>query len=108
MLQSQYRLRKDADFQSMYRRSKRKYNRLFTLYVRKGRRRVGIVVSKKHGKAVVRNLLKRRIRAVLEEELPKLGAYDCVIVPKVGAADLPFAELRRNLLHVLKIGELYA
>lgn len=107
MLKDAYRLRRDEDFASIYKRSKRKYNRMFSLYYRNGKRRAGIVVSKKHGNAVKRNLLKRRIRAILEKEIPQMKEVDIIIVPKVGALDLSFADLRRNLLHILKLGDLY-
>lgn len=104
MLSSDNRLRKKEDFSSLYKRSNVKANRVFIIRYRRGIKRVGIVVSNKHGKANVRNLLKRRIRAIIRILLPQMGSYDIIITPKVCAADLSYSELFRNLSHVLKLG----
>ncbi len=104
MLSSENRLRKKEDFSSLYKRSNFKANRNFMIRYRRGVKKIGIVVSNKHGKANVRNLLKRRIRAIVRNLLPKMESYDIIITPKIGAADLSYGELSRNLSHVLKLG----
>lgn len=104
MLSSKNRLRRNEDFSSLYKRSNLKANRNFIIRYRRGVKLIGIVVSNKHGKANVRNLLKRRIRAIIRILLPKMGSYDIIITPKIGAADLSYSELFRNLSHVLKLG----
>ena len=67
------------------------------LYVRKNRtdtNRVGITVSKKLGKAHVRNHIRRRLREVyrLNEALFAPG-WDIVVVARTKAIHVPFAEL---------------
>ncbi len=66
-----------------------------------GRPKVGIVVTKKVGKAVVRNLLRRRCKAILDDAsfgtMPRWYVVQCR--PK--AAALSFAELRSQLKYVL-------
>ncbi|MBU1240342.1 ribonuclease P protein component, partial [Myxococcota bacterium] len=51
-----------------------------------GHVRVGFTVSKRHGKAVVRNKIKRRLRSAVRLLMPQLHllGFDVVIIPKVG------------------------
>ncbi|MFR1323795.1 MAG: ribonuclease P protein component [Ezakiella massiliensis] len=104
MLAKENRLKKKEDFSSLYKRSNFKANRVFKIRYRRGVKRVGIVVSNKHGKANIRNKLKRRIRAIMREQIPNMENYDIIITPKIGASDLSYSELSRNLLHVLRLG----
>ena len=72
------------------------------LYARKNRNginRVGITVSKKLGKAVVRNRVRRRIREAyrLNEEL-FLPGWDIVIVARSRAVEVSFQKLTESLL----------
>ena len=72
------------------------------LYARRNRtgtNRVGITVSKKLGKAVVRNRVRRRLREVyrLNEE-QFLPGYDIVIVARSRAVDVSFQKLTESLL----------
>jgi ribonuclease P protein component len=60
--------------------------------------KVGFVVTKKVGGAVVRNLIRRRCKAILETALrpPSAGWY--VVQCRPAAAELAFSELRRQLI----------
>ena len=77
-------------------------NGLLVLYARKNRtgiNRVGITVSKKLGKAHIRNRARRRLREVyrLNEEL-FLPGYDIVVVARTRAVEAPFQQLTRAYL----------
>ena len=77
-------------------------NGLLVLYARKNRtgiNRVGVTVSKKLGKAVVRNRVRRRIREVyrLNEE-QFLPGWDIVIVARSRAVEVSFQKLTESLL----------
>jgi ribonuclease P protein component len=74
--------------------------------------RIGIVVSKKVGKAVVRNRVRRRLkegfRSLLEKPLkPQLTrqgvpAFDVVVVTRPEAAEADYWQLRGALEHALR------
>ena len=77
-------------------------NSCLVLYARKNRtgiNRVGITVSKKLGKAVVRNRVRRRIREAyrLNEEKFRPG-WDIVIVARSRAVGVSFQKLTDSLL----------
>ncbi|MGQ9510450.1 MAG: ribonuclease P protein component [Thermaceae bacterium] len=61
---------------------------------------VGIVVSKKVGKAVVRNKVRRRIRAILKGL--HLPPADLVVIAEPKAAEAGFHQLARDLFQALK------
>ena len=76
------------------------------LYARKnrtGENRVGITVSKKLGKAHIRNRIRRRIREVyrLNEEMFQPG-WDIVIVARSRALGADFGEMTRSCLALAK------
>lgn len=88
-------------FRRLY-RTNGQANSCLVLYARKNRtgtNRVGITVSKKLGKAVVRNRVRRRIREAyrINEEL-FLPGYDIVIVARSHAVDVSFQKLTQSLL----------
>jgi ribonuclease P protein component len=77
-------------------------NGLLVFYARKNRtgiNRVGITVSKKLGKAHIRNRVRRRLREVyrLNEDRFQPG-WDIVVVARTKAIHAPFEKLTENYL----------
>ncbi|MBB4616758.1 ribonuclease P protein component [Sphingomonas abaci] len=66
--------------------------------------RVGYTVTKKVGNAVVRNRMKRRLRALAREMLPEhgLAGADHVLIGRNGGIERDFALLRTELRKALK------
>ena len=60
--------------------------------------RVGFAIPSRVGGAVVRNRLRRQLRATLRSELPRLAGLDLVIVAAPAAAGLTPERLRAELL----------
>lgn len=65
--------------------------------------RFGITITKRIGNAVVRNRMKRRLRALLREVLPEHGLPDTdhVLIGREGGVERDFARLREELLAAL-------
>jgi ribonuclease P protein component len=81
-------------------------NKYLVLYARKNRvggNRVGVTVSKKLGKAVVRNRVRRRLREVYRlHESRFLPGWDIVVVARGRAVDASFSDLTRAYLALAK------
>jgi ribonuclease P protein component len=100
-------LKKNRDFQVVYRKGTSFANRYLVMYVKENqleRNRVGISVSKKVGNSIVRHHLTRLIRESyrLNEEVFRSG-YDMVIVVRVNAKDRNFRDIESALLHLAKL-----
>ena len=92
-------------FQRLY-HTKGAADGFLVLYARRNRtggNRVGITVSKKLGKAHIRNRTRRRIREVYRLNEEKfLPGWDIVVVARTKAVDAPFDKLTRSYLHLAK------
>ena len=90
-------------FRALYGRGKSKAGKAMVVYCMKNRmpgvNRLGITVSKKLGKAVTRNRIRRRLREAyrLSEASFKTG-YDIVIVARHGSERAPFGALTGEML----------
>lgn len=66
--------------------------------------KAGLIVSKKlSNKAVVRNTLKRRLRAALQCVLPELSDLHLVVLPNRRALNASVSELTESLKEILKM-----
>ena len=105
------RVKKNAEFQKIFKRGKSFANRQFVLYFlpKEGQEefRIGLSVSKKVGNAVVRNQIKRYIRQSFLELKDEVNPnMDYVIIARTQAASLDFHETKKSLQHVLKIAKM--
>ncbi|MER1987760.1 MAG: ribonuclease P protein component [Solibacillus sp.] len=103
------RIKKNEDFQKVFKRGKSYANRQFVVYVMKKEQeafRIGLSVSKKVGNAVTRVRVKRYLRqAFLELKDDLQQDVDYVIIARTQAANLDFHETKKSLEHVLKIAK---
>lgn len=103
-------LKKNFQFRHVYYRGRSIANRHLVLYMVKNgtnQNRLGISVSKKVGKSVVRSHVTRLIKESYRdmEESIKTG-YDLVVIARVFCADASYHEIHRSLRHLLKKDQL--
>jgi ribonuclease P protein component len=105
-LRSEERLRRRTDYLRCYRTGRRRHGSLAIVYFapnQLGHPRIGITASRKVGKAVVRQRLKRRIREIYRrwQGRAQLPAVDLVVhlKPESGKSDFP--AFREELLRLL-------
>ena len=95
------RLKKSWEFQRTYSKGKKYWDSYFVIYayhVQNQQPRLGITVSKKVGKSVKRNRMKRLIREAFRELRPiLLPYYDIVVVGRKAACDLSARQVEKSL-----------
>ncbi|HHU77767.1 MAG: ribonuclease P protein component [Caldicoprobacterales bacterium] len=110
-MKKKYRLRRNKEFQYAYRKGKSLGHPLLVLIYRKTRKpqiRIGFSVSRKFGKAVQRNRIKRQLREILRLQLQQLEqGYDIVFVVRKEAGGASYKELEKAVYNLLKRGKLY-
>jgi len=97
-------LKKNRDFQIVYKEGKSQANRYLVMYVMENQlncNRLGISVSKKVGNSVVRHRLTRLIRESyrLKEEKFQCG-YDIIVIARVGAKGKSYFDIESALIHL--------
>jgi ribonuclease P protein component len=93
-------LRRRSDFTRVQRRGKRQVGPLFIFLAADahGGSRVGVTVSKGVGNAVVRNRLRRRVKAILDRSAFGAAPYrDVVLIARPGAGEADFAAVAAEL-----------
>ncbi len=102
-MQKTYSLKKNAQFKYVHRRgSSSGSHEMVLLYVPGRALKVGFSVGKKLGCAVVRNRVKRRLRACCAPLLPRMKRGLYVFIAREPAADADFARLCRSMQHTLR------
>ena len=97
-------LKKNSDFQKVYRQGKSYADRYLVMYVLENHtegNRLGISVSKKVGNSVIRHHLTRLIRESyrLHEDMFNNG-LDIVVIARSTARDISYHETESALLHL--------
>lgn len=107
VVRTQNRLKENRDFRRVFARGKSSATGRIVLYwipKREGVFRVGFSVSKKVGNAVVRNRLKRTLRAIFlkYEDILIPHLVDIVVVCRQGSATATFDELETDVSKLLR------
>ena len=110
-MRKSFRVKKEKDFNAIFKEGESVANRRFVIYRLANSQehfRVGLSVSKKLGNAVMRNQIKRRIRHILIDHRNELvDNIDFIVIARKGVENLEYAELEKNLLHVLRLAKIY-
>lgn len=106
-----YSLKKNKEFNYVYRKGKSVANRnLVLVYVKKKNDglKVGFSVSKKIGKAVTRNRTKRLLKESLRQVLDRVEQNTLMIfIARPGITELDYRGVMKNVKHILKRADLF-
>ena len=98
-------IKSNRDFKRVYRKGKSVVGRHFVIYfVRNnlGKNRIGFTVSKKVGKAVVRNHVRRRLKESFRSHEDSIRCcFDIVIVARVSSKDQTYGIIDRDMKKML-------
>ena len=97
-------LKKNIDFQNVYKNGKSYANRYLVMYVLENhleKNRIGISVSKKVGNSVIRHRITRLIRESyrLQEDMFN-SSLDIVVIARGSAREVGYKEIESALLHL--------
>lgn len=110
MLSKKNRLTKNRHFQFIYKKGSKVYSKyLYIVYASTKLKpiKVGVVVSNKVGKAVKRNKVKRRLRAVVAQLLPNIKSdYNYIVVAKPEIIELDYKAIKKEVTNAFKKGGL--
>ena len=92
-------LKRNYEFRRVYNKGKSGVSPFLVVYARPNRganNRLGVTVSTKLGKAVVRNRVRRRLREIYRLSQPEMKrGYDVVLVARSRAVTASYSELAR-------------
>lgn len=103
-MNKKYILRKNEDIQLVIKNNQKIIDKYFIIYYKDNKmeyNRYCISVSKKIGKAHVRNLLKRRMKDILMKNNID-NSNDYVIILRNGIMDLSYLKMKDIIINILK------
>ncbi|MBQ4369754.1 MAG: ribonuclease P protein component [Oscillospiraceae bacterium] len=99
-------IKNNYEFRRLYAHGKSKAGRDIVVYCRRSGRpynRVGFTVGSKVGKAVARNLVRRRLRDIYSRNEDRFSAgYDIVIVARSESAYAAYRELESQMMRLFE------
>jgi ribonuclease P protein component len=105
-----YRLRKHADYQRVYREGRKQFSSSMSyFYALRGEAspcgpRVGLTAGKVLGKAVARNRIKRRMRDIVRRRIDLVNAnVDIVLHPKRSVLTADFVRLESEVVRIFSL-----
>ncbi len=104
-MKKEYRIKKSKEIEAVLKKKKFVSNAYFVIYIKDqdetNHFRYAMSVSKKIGKAVVRNHIKRQIRAIIRQLSIKDGV-DIFIITRNKIKEISYQEMSRQLCHLLQ------
>ena len=103
-MKKEFRIKKSQEIESIIRNKEITGGKNFVLYTQPNHEnkhyRFALSVPKKYGDAVYRNLIKRRIRSIVQEQKIK-NDIDLFLVIKASASKLEFNEIKYEIIELL-------
>lgn len=104
-MKKEYRLKKNEDFSKVIKKKNSVGSRNFILYINQNELshlRVGISVSKKLGKAVVRNKIKRQVRMMVKDNFNWNQNYDIIVIVRKNYLDNSYKDNKKDLSYLYR------
>lgn len=102
-MNKQYILKKNHDIDSLVKLKQSVGNTYYAIYYRKSESlRVVVSVSKKLGKAVVRNYQKRVMKEILRNNIELIPFVDMLLVIKFNSLNLTYKEKENEIIKLIK------
>ena len=109
MLKKENRLKKRKEFGFIYKNGTRVFSKNITMVKIKSKYpipRIGVSVSNKIGKAVVRNKIKRRMRAILFDYIKNIRNCNIIFVAQPNIVNITYQEMKNEIKYLLKKGSI--
>lgn len=104
-MKKEYRIKKSEEIETLVKAKKSVGNKFFVIYKSFDHAnthfRYAVSVSKKYGKAVERNLVKRRVRHVVDNLIDLDNTMNFFIVIKPTVKELDFEQIKNQLITLL-------
>ena len=100
-----HRLKKNRQFNYIFRKGERFHSKNFNLYVIKSKYKnykIGYSISKKEGKANKRNKLRRRMKEIVRKNNLAENNYNYILQAKNNSCELTFIEIEKQLLEIFE------
>ncbi len=105
-MKKRYRLRNNADFEKVYKYGRSVANRNLVLKYRRADfsiLRFGFSVSRKYGKAVLRNRIRRQLKDIIQKRILRVkSGYDLVFLVRQDARNASYTDLVQAVENLLK------
>ena len=104
-------IKKDSDFRKVYKHGKSFANKYLVMYIFDNKsdfNRVEFSVSKKVGKANIRNKVKRRIRESFRLNCDQniKNGYDLVFIARISSKDAEYSDIEKSVKSLVKKAKL--
>jgi len=107
-MKKEYRIKKSDEIELVMKKGRSKANRTFIVYKLKNpvtdKYRVAISAPKKLGNAVVRNKVKRQIRAILQQNKSLFqNGHDYFVIARPNILEIDFLSLTKQMNHIMRL-----
>ena len=104
-MKSIYRLKKNYQYNYVYKHAESVADKNFVMLYcasKSNQSKVGFSVSKKFGKAVARNRVRRQLKAAVSSVIPQVkGGYNVIFIPRLHESYL-FDDITQSVQYLLK------